>query len=55
MALSSLLHKCNNITQKKHILLFKESCLNAKISLQEELLSHKELASWDAEISLVLR
>lgn len=36
MALSSLLHKCKNITQKEHILLFKESFLSAKISLQEE-------------------
>lgn len=48
MALSSPLHKCNNVTKKKkkkHTLLFKESFSNARISLQEELLSHKEPGS----------
>lgn len=47
MALSSLLHKCNNITQEKHILLFKDLFLNA----QEELLCHNVLAQWcDPEV-----
>lgn len=55
MALSSPLHKSNNITQKKeHILLFKDSFLNAKIFPQEEQLSHKELGSCDVRINLVV-
>lgn len=53
MALSSPLHKSNNITQKKACIIV-QRLSNAKISLQEEQLSHKALGSWDVGISLVV-